>query len=104
LQHIRLIERVRGRWKAEWIDPNPGRIGYAISKQIVSRWEDHEEFHRDKVSLAHLTEYNRSLGYMPESPVPLAIEVAFESTGESTSCFKGFLSLPSESLDRIWRG
>ncbi len=79
LQRIRLIERVQRKWKAEWIDPNPGLVDYVTSKQIVATWEDHKDFLRDEASLAHLTEYNRSLGYMPESPVHLAIQEVFES-------------------------
>jgi hypothetical protein len=102
LQHIRLIERVRGRWKAEWIDPNPGQIGYAISKQIVSRWEDHEDFQRDKVFLAHLTKFNRSIGYMPESPIDQAIQEVFECTGEKISYSDGVLSSSPEVLNRIF--
>lgn len=101
LQHIRLIERVRGRWKAEWIDPNPGRIGYAISKQIVTRWEEHEDFQRDKVSMAHLTEYNKSLGYLPESPTDRAIQEIFENTGDSISYHNGVVSSSPEVLNRF---
>jgi len=101
LQHIRLIERVRARWKAEWIDPNPGRIGYATSKQIVVRWEEHEDFQRDKVSMAHLIEYNKSLGYIPDSPTDRAIQEIFDNTGDSISYDNGVISSSPEVLHRF---
>lgn len=81
--------------------PNPGLVDYVASKQIVATWEYNKDFLRDEASLAHLTEYNRSLDYMPESPVHLAVQEVFESTGENASCFKGILSSSSEGLNRI---
>ena len=101
LQHIRLIERVGVRWKAEWIDPNPGRVGYATARQIVARWEEHEDFQRDKVSMVHLTEYNKSLGYTPESPTDRAVQEIFENTGESITYDNGIVSSSPDVLDRF---
>lgn len=38
LQQVRMLEHVRGtRWKAEWIDPNPGLVDDVTSKNIVCR-------------------------------------------------------------------
>ena len=35
LQHIRILQHVRGsKWKAEWIDPNPGLVDYVESKDL----------------------------------------------------------------------
>ncbi|MGA2946804.1 MAG: hypothetical protein WA350_08495 [Candidatus Sulfotelmatobacter sp.] len=32
LQRVRIIEHIRGnKWKAEWVDPNPGLIDYVES-------------------------------------------------------------------------
>jgi hypothetical protein len=33
-QHVRIIEHVRGnKWKARWIEPNPGLSDYASESQ-----------------------------------------------------------------------
>ena len=33
LQHVKIVESVRSRkWRAEWIDPNPGLIDYVASR------------------------------------------------------------------------
>jgi hypothetical protein len=101
LQRIRLIEPMRGGWKAEWIEPNPGLVGYAASKQIVAQWEDHEDYLRDEASLAHLREYNRSSGHTSESPAYIAVEMLFESVGEGITLYKGILSSSAEALERI---
>ncbi len=101
LQHIRLLEWARGKWKAEWVDPNPGLIDYAAPKQIVARWEDHEGFLLDEDAWAHLMEYNRSLGYTSESPLYLAIEEIFDSTGEHITFHKGILSSSLEAMTRV---
>lgn len=101
LQRIRLIEKVRGKWKAEWIDPNPGLIDYVAPKLIVAVWGEHKGFLRDEVSWARLIEYNRTLGYTPKSPVYLAVEELFESIGENITIHKGILSSPQDALTRI---
>ena len=36
LQHVKIVESVRSRkWRAEWIDPNPGLIDYVASRHII---------------------------------------------------------------------
>ena len=33
LQHVKIVESVRsGKWRAEWIDPNPGLVDYVASR------------------------------------------------------------------------
>jgi hypothetical protein len=45
LQRVRIIEHIRGnKWKAEWIDPNPGLIDYVESGHLICRWKDHKSF------------------------------------------------------------
>jgi hypothetical protein len=37
LQHVKIVESVRSRkWRAEWIDPNPGLIDYVASCRGVN--------------------------------------------------------------------
>jgi hypothetical protein len=41
LERVRIVAHVRGnKWKAEWIEPNPGLIHYVESGQLVSAWRD----------------------------------------------------------------
>lgn len=101
LQRIRLLAWARGKWKAEWVDPNPGLIDCAAPKQIVATWEDRESFLLDEASWARLMEYNRSLGYKAESPVYLAIETLLDSIGEYMTFHKGILSSSLEAMTRV---
>jgi hypothetical protein len=42
LQRVRIIEHTRGnKWKAEWIEPNPGLVHYVESGQLVALWKEH---------------------------------------------------------------
>ncbi len=35
-QYVRIVAKVRsGRWKAEWIDPNPGLVDYVKSANVI---------------------------------------------------------------------
>jgi len=41
LQRIRILQQVRGqKWKAEWIEPNPGLVDYVESRNLFVRWPD----------------------------------------------------------------
>jgi hypothetical protein len=35
LEHVRVLEKARSKWRVEWIDPNPGLTDYVTSGQIV---------------------------------------------------------------------
>ena len=44
-QRIKIVEHIRGnRWKAEWIEPNPGLIHYVESGQLIVPWKGHKAF------------------------------------------------------------
>ncbi len=41
LQRIRILQHIRqNKWKAEWIEPNPGLTDYVESSQIVVPWKE----------------------------------------------------------------
>lgn len=45
LQRVRIIEHVRAnKWKAEWIEPNPGLVHYVESGHLIVRWKEHKAF------------------------------------------------------------
>ena len=49
LQHVKVIESVRaGKWRVEWIDPNPGLVDYAKSVNIIVPWRQRRAFLRDE--------------------------------------------------------
>jgi hypothetical protein len=48
-QRVRIIEQIRGnKWKAEWVDPNPGLVHYVESGQLIVRWKEHRSFLREE--------------------------------------------------------
>jgi hypothetical protein len=103
IQHIKIIEHIRGKkWKAEWIDPNPGLIDYVESQQLIVRWKDRKAFLRDEEKSRQLRKNNEEAGYREDSPIANVLSQVFESLGENDFHFyRGVLSGCSEVLDRI---
>jgi hypothetical protein len=102
-QHIRILSQVRGaKWRAEWIDPNPGLVEYIESRYLVVRWKDRKAFLRDEEADRRLGEDNERHGYAENSPVANALMNVFESTGEKALQFySGELKGPPDALDRV---
>src|SRR5262245_40853225 len=49
VQRVKVLEHVRAKkWKAEWIEPNPGLIEYVESQNLIVRWKDRKSFLRDE--------------------------------------------------------
>ena len=102
LQRVRVLQHIRGnKWKAEWIDPNPGLIHYVESAQIVVPWKEPKAFLKDEDSAERLADQNERDGYKEGSPIALAVEQVFESAGEQVGCRRGVVSGPPDALDRI---
>src|SRR5690606_38847820 len=38
LQHVKVLERARRKWKVEWIDPKPGLTDYVRSNNRIVPW------------------------------------------------------------------
>jgi hypothetical protein len=101
-QRVRIIEHVRGnKWKAEWIEPNPGLVHYVESGQLVVPWKEHRAFLREESDAERLREHNKRIGYDSESPLTLAVEQVFESVGDGVQFYKGVLSGIPEALNRV---
>ena len=48
VQRVRVFEHVRGgKWKAEWIEPNPGLVHFVESAHLVCAWKDGGRAARD---------------------------------------------------------
>src|SRR5467141_1082953 len=82
-QRVRIIEHIRGnKWKAEWVDPNPGLVDYVESGQLVCLWKEHQAFLKEESDVQRLREHNERNGYSPESPLTKAVEQVFETVGD----------------------
>src|SRR6201981_2762252 len=74
VQRVRIIEHIRGnKWKAEWVDPNPGLIDYVESGNLICGWKDHKAFLEEKATaraFRNITkEVENDYGSPPDKPV-----------------------------------
>jgi len=105
-----LIEHIRkNKWKAKWIEPNPGLIDYIESGQLIVPWKERKAFLKEQESAERLRNRNRALGYAEESPVAKALYGIFENVGDEVSFYRGFCAaepaaVPAsvESTEREW--
>src|SRR5467141_5278589 len=101
-QRVRIIEHVRGnKWKAEWIDPNPGLIHYVESGQLIVPWKEHKAFLREEENAARLMEHNARSGYQCDSALDNALSEVFESVGDGVSFYRGTLRGKLEAFERV---
>ena len=103
LQRVRIVGHIRGnRWKAEWIDPNPGLVHYVKSGDLVALWKEHKVFLKEEADEERLRERSGRQGYKKDSPVDNALHAVFESVGDrDVTYWGGILSGPPESIDRL---
>jgi hypothetical protein len=103
LQRVRIVEHIRGnRWKAEWIDPNPGLVHFVESVHLLAPWKEHKAFLKEEADEARLREHSERSGYKKDSPLDKALHEVFESVGDNDiSYWRGVLSGPVEAIDRL---
>jgi hypothetical protein len=102
LQRVRVIEHIRGnKWRAEWIQPNPGLVHYVESGRLVATWKEHRAFLKEEDSEIHLREESGRNGYRKDSPVDKAMYQVFESVGDKLNYYNGILSGTPEALARV---
>lgn len=103
LQRVRIVEHIRGnRWKAEWIDPNPGLVHFVESGHLLSPWKEHKAFLKEETDERRLREHNDRAGYKRDSPLDNALHEVFESVGDKdVSYWRGVLGGPAEAIDRL---
>lgn len=93
LQRVRVLQHVRGnKWKAEWVDPNPGLADYVESKNLVVAWKDRRAFLRDEEHEQRLREDADRHRGRRESPVERALSVVFESVKDEVTFHRGVLT------------
>ena len=92
-QRIKILAHIRGgKWKAEWIDPNPGLVHYAESQNLIVPWRELRTFVREESDKARLLEQSERDGYQRESPLERAAEQVFDSVGETLSFWRATLA------------
>jgi hypothetical protein len=102
LQRVRIIEHTRGnKWKAEWIEPNPGLVHYVESSQLVALWKEHRAFLKEEENEARLKEESERNGYRNDSPVDRAMYEVFESVADGVNYYRGTLSGEPEAIARV---
>lgn len=102
LERIRIVQPVRGnKWKAEWIDPNPGLVDYVDGRALVVRWAESEAFLADEQSDRRLREDNEAQRYDDDSPLAGALYTVFDAAGDQVRFYRGDLSGPAEALERV---
>jgi len=102
LQRVRIIEHIRkNKWKAQWIEPNPGLLDYVESGQLIVPWKERKAFLREEESVERLRNHNRALGYEDDSPLAKALYEIFENVGDDISFYRGVLRGSQEALARV---
>jgi hypothetical protein len=102
LQRVRIIEHIRGnKWKAEWVNPNPGLVDYVESGHLICRWKDHKAFLREESDAKRLREHNSEIGFEFESPLDKAVHQVFDSLGDDIEYDRGVLWATPETLERV---
>lgn len=80
LQRVKIIQHVRGKkWKAEWIDPNPGLVEYVDSRNLIVLWKERKAYFQDEEKGRDLRFDNERNGYSEKSPLANALYEVFES-------------------------
>jgi hypothetical protein len=100
---VRILQHVRGKkWKAEWIEPNPGLIDYVESQNLIVSWKGRKAFLRDEERLHQFQEENKRQGYEEDSPLDNVLSQVFDSVGDhQLSFYRGMLSAEPSALERL---
>ena len=96
IQHVKVLEKVRtGRWRVEWLDPNPGLVDYVKSANLIVPWNQRARYLRDERHREQLAALPQRHDDGRDGPVADAVEQVLEATGEQLSAFKGVLDYAS---------
>lgn len=104
LQHVKILELVRsGKWRAEWVEPNPGLVDYLRSRDVVVEWSDRRAFLRDERSAQALAaSIERSEFPGDQHPLDLAVSLVLDASGErSVYAHKGVLHFERDAIERV---
>jgi len=90
------------KWRAEWIDPNPGLVHYVESSQLIVAWEGAQGIFERRGKTRHvLWSINARSGYQCDSALDNALSEVFESVGDGVSFYRGTLRGKLEAFERV---
>ena len=104
LQHVKIVESVRSRkWRAEWIDPNPGLIDYVASRHIIVPWGQRQALLSDERNAGTMALAVQRSGFPGDHhPIAFAVDTILDATSEhSISVNHGVLSYEADALERV---
>lgn len=89
-ERVRVIEHIRGnKWKAEWVEPNPGLVHYVESGQLIAQWKEHKAVLKEESDRQRIDDYNKEQGYVLKSPITNALCEIFECVGQEVDFLDG---------------
>jgi hypothetical protein len=101
-ERVKVLEHIRGnKWKAQWIEPNPGLVHYVESGQLIAPWKERKAVLKEEADRQRIDEYNEKQGYVLKSPITNALSEVFESTGEEMMFWGGCLRGTPDAIDRL---
>jgi hypothetical protein len=103
VEHVKVLDHIRGnKWKAEWIEPNPGLVHYLESGQLFVIGKNERGSLKEEEDRERLLKRNDEQGYPENSPIAHALYSVFESVGEpEIDFYKGVLRCSPEAIDRV---
>jgi hypothetical protein len=103
LQRVKVLEKVRAKWKVEWVEPNPGLQDYVKSVQLVVPWGKRRAFLKDEENWDLLVEACSRSWPGHDHPLSEAVDLIIDSTGEPGICVgnHGELTSRADTLGRV---
>lgn len=102
LQKVRVAEKVRSKWKVEWIESNPGLTDYVKSVNLVVPWGERRTFLRDEGAWGRLVSTCRETWPGHDHPLADAAETVFDAMGEAIGIgSNGVTSASQDVLQRL---
>jgi hypothetical protein len=82
-ERVRVLGAARGKWRVEWIEPNPGLTDYVPSAKLIVPWQEQGKFLRDEKHQEALVAHSSRSWPGSEHPLERAVDDVLTSTGES---------------------
>ena len=103
LQRVKVLEKVRSKWKVEWVDPHRGLQDYVKSVQLVTPWVNRRVFLDGEKNWALLVEACARSWPGNGHPLSEAVDLILDSRGESGLRVgnHGEFTASPDALDRV---
>lgn len=102
-QRVKILAYIRrGKWKAEWIEPNAGLVDFVESQNLVVPWRELKAFLREEADQVRLLEQCERDGYEADSPIVRAVEQVFDCVGDTVTFWRATLRGAPPAMERVW--